>query len=146
MCLAPVTASVADLPLTRLRPDSPSYASISGIDEPERLVLRDPASWTEAWRRIHRRARPVPPVPDLDFEREMVVVAALGRQRSAGYSIRIERAWQAAEATVVLVREESPGPGCIVSSVLTSPIDIAVLPFREGAVEFNVESVVRDCP
>lgn len=123
----------------------PVFSQQSGIDEPENFVLRDEESWVKAWQRTHSRSRPIPPVPLVDFEREMIVVAALGRQRSGGYTIRVDRAYREGPATVVIVHAESPGEGCIVTNALTSPVDIARLPLSAEPVEIRLESISRDC-
>ncbi len=123
----------------------PVFSQQSGIDEPENIVLRDEEGWAKAWQRIQSRSRPVPPAPPVDFEREMIVVAALGRQRSGGYTIRIDRAYREGPATVVIVYAESPGEGCIVTNALTSPVDIARLPLSAEPVEIRVETTSRDC-
>jgi hypothetical protein len=141
----PAWAGEADLAVERLRPDAAAFTSSSGIDEPGTFVMRDAVEWASIWRRIHARRHPVPPLPEVDFEREMVVVAALGPKRTGGHTIRIERAWHDGTKVVVLVQEESPGAGCIVPQAFVSPVDIARLPASAGPVEFKVESTVRDC-
>lgn len=123
----------------------PVFSQMSGIDEPENFVVRDDEGWAKAWQRIQSRSRPVPPAPQVDFEREMIVVAALGRQRSGGFTIRVDRAYREGSATVVIVNAESPGEGCIVTNALTSPVDIAKLPRSAEPVEIRVETTSRDC-
>jgi hypothetical protein len=129
----------------RLRPDAPVFADSTGIDEAGQFLARNADEWTGLWARIQARRRPTPPRPEIDFDHDMIVVAALGRQRTGGYSIRIDRALREGGATVIVVRTESPGPGCIVPASLTSPVDVAKLPLTPGPVEFRVESSVRDC-
>jgi hypothetical protein len=75
----------------------------------------------------------------------MVVVAALGRRPSGGYAIRIDRAYEEGEKTVIVVQTESPAAGCVVLAAMTSPVDIARLPAPDGPVVFRVESTIRDC-
>ncbi len=123
----------------------PVFSQQSGIDEPENFVLRDPEGWATAWQRIQIRSRPAPAMPVVDFEREMIVVAALGRQRSGGYTIRVDRAYREGPKTVIIVQAESPGEGCIVTNALTSPVDIARLPLSAEPVEIRVESSPREC-
>ncbi|MGH8863702.1 MAG: protease complex subunit PrcB family protein [Burkholderiales bacterium] len=133
------------VPVARLRPDTISFTQTSGIDEPGQFVLRDADGWATVWQRIHGRSRPLPPVPAIDFDHEMVVVVALGRQQSGGYTIRVERAYLEGSTTVIIVREESPGEGCIVTDAITSPVDIATLPLSPEPVEFWFESGSRKC-
>jgi hypothetical protein len=144
--LVPLAVSSGEpVPVERLRPDRPAFTYNGGLDEPGQFVLRDGDEWASIWQRIHARSHPVPPLPEIDCGKEMVVVAALGQKRTGGYSIRIKFAWQEGAATIVLVQEESPGVGCIVPQAFVSPVDIARLPASAGPVEFKVESTVRDC-
>lgn len=134
------------IPVERLRPDTPVFTQNGGLDEAGQFVLRSAADWAASWQRIHARSRPVPPVPDVDFDHDMIVVAALGRQRSGGYAVRIDRAYREGDVTVIVVKEESPGAGCVVTSALTRPVDIAKLPLQPDPVRFQVESTTRECP
>jgi hypothetical protein len=131
--------------VSRLRPEIPAFTQNSGIDERKQFILHDAEQWTAAWKLIHGRSRPVPPEPVVDFDREMVVVAALGRQRSGGFTIRVDRAHLEGSTTVIIVREESPGEGCIVADAITSPLDIAILPLLPEPTEFRFEYESRTC-
>jgi len=144
-CVFSVRAATVDIPIERLRPDSSSYTLASTLEAAEQFVVRDPESWRALWARVHGRSRPAPPLPAMDFEREMVAVAALGRQRSGGYSVRIERAYREGSTTIIVVRQEQPGRGCIVPSSLTYPVDLARLPFNPGPVTFRIDVVTQDC-
>jgi hypothetical protein len=53
--------------LKRILPDVPP----SGLQE--HAVIRDRASWEEVWKGLHRNDPP--PLPEIDFRREMVVLA-----------------------------------------------------------------------
>jgi hypothetical protein len=141
----PASACGNLVPVERLRPDAPAYVQSSGIDEPRQSVLRDADGWAAIWQRIYGRSRPVPSVPFVDFEREMVVVVALGRQQSGGYAMRVDRAILEGATTVIVVHTESPGEGCIVTNALTSPVDIAKLPLLPDPVEFRFEASSRNC-
>ena len=59
----------------------------------ERVVVRDRPSWERYWAFFHRShvsASDRPPVEAVDFQTEMVIVAAMGSQRSTGYRITID--------------------------------------------------------
>ncbi len=134
-----------ELSLQRLRPDSTSYAFASGFEAAGQFVARDQAAWQALWQQVNARNSPAPALPAIDFDREMVLVAALGRRASGGHSLRFERAERAGAGIVVTIRQEQPGSGCIVPSALTFPVDIATVPRSSGPVSFKFESVTRDC-
>ena len=139
------SSDTVDLPVERLRPGPGSYSSHSAIEDAEQFIVRDPQSWSSAWARVQGRSHPVPPLPAIDFAQEMVAVAAIGRQRSGGFTVRIERAYWEGSSLVVAVHVERPGRGCIVPSDLTYPVDLARLARDAAPVSFRTEVVDRDC-
>ena len=134
------------LPIVRLRAEPYSFSYNSGLDQPGRIVVRDHSSWQALWAQIYRGYAPVPPVPAVDFSRDMLVVVALGLRSSGGYSILVDTANEARDSgLVVTVRSISPGPKCGVTAALTQPVDIARVPRRDGEVSFLERSEVHTC-
>jgi hypothetical protein len=126
-----------ELPLTRLRAEPYSFTFYSGLDSPQRLVVRDDASWQTLWNEIHSRGTPVPPVPAIDFSREMIVVAAMGTRSTGGYGILLESASEyGTDGIAISVLSISPGSNCGVTLAFTTPVDIARLPLHPGPVRF----------
>ena len=133
------------LQFTRLRSEPYSFTFNSGFDQPARLVIRDQAAWSAAWQKTFERSSPVPPVPDIDFDREVVVLVALGSHSTGGYSILIDGASATEDGTSVVVRSSAPGSSCGTTQAFTEPVDIARLPRRQGAVTFIERSEVHTC-
>ena len=125
-CSAAQTA-VAELQLRRLPPDVPVFTLNSGLDEATQRVLHSQQELDQLWQQLVGNRRPAPGVPVVDFTQDVVVVVGLGRQRSGGYSVQIDRVEQRGDALVVHARAVAPGRGCIVSSAMTSPADVALL-------------------
>jgi hypothetical protein len=144
--LAAESAAMSALTVERLRAEPYSFAYSSGLEDSARLVVRDREAWEALWRRIHQRQSPLPPTPAVDFARQMVVAAALGTRPSGGYSIFVDSARGAGDGAVVVVRSVSPGARCGVTGALTEPVDVALVPRREGAVTFEERSAVHECP
>ncbi len=118
----------------------------SGIQEPARQAVRDAAAWREAWSRLTARAGPPGAAPEVDFAREMVLVAALGQRRSGGYAIRIESVRAEGGELVASVVESSPGPRCGVTMALTAPADAVVVTRTSLPIRWTARQVVTDCP
>src|SRR5687768_12383862 len=59
-------------------PEPYSSPSCRGLGEPGRTAARDEPAGREVWAGIWRRHTPDPPLPHVDFAREMLVIAALG--------------------------------------------------------------------
>lgn len=111
----------------------------SGIESPLREVIREPAAWEDLWRRIHAGTSPVPPPPPVDFEREMLVVAALGTRMSGGFGISVTRVIAGEEGLRVTLRESCPPPGAMVTMALVQPVQVIRVPRADQPVVFELE-------
>jgi hypothetical protein len=128
------------MPVTRLRAEPYSFAGYSGLRQSERLVVRDAATWAAIWRNVTSA-----PLPSVDFDREMIVVAALGERPTGGFDIVVESATASGDALTVRIRTIAPGPSCITTDVLTQPVDVARLPRTADVVRFVDDASVVDC-
>src|SRR5687767_10102641 len=72
----------AEIPVVSIASESDSR-----FEEAERRVIRDTIQWAAVWARIYETRSPKPPLPAIDFSKEQVVVAALGKRPSSGYVI-----------------------------------------------------------
>ena len=137
--------SAEPLPVTRLRTEPFSFTYASGLTEPQRLLIRDQASWQQAWAAIWTRHSSQPAMPDVDFTREMIVLAALGERPTGGYGIFIDSAAAGSGRVTLRIRSVSPANGCGVTTALTQPVDIARLPRREGPAVFTDVQETQNC-
>jgi hypothetical protein len=141
---SPLREPGANIPVVRLRSEPYPFAFYSGLDKPDRIVIRDPVTWQIVWKKIWRRSSEVPPGPAIDFSSEMIVVAALGARPTGGYGILIDGANEIANGGIsVTIRSFSP-LNCLVTEAFTQPVDIARLPIG-GKVEFTERSEVHQC-
>ena len=133
-----------NIPVLRLRSEPYPFAFYSGLDKPDRIVIRDPVTWQMVWKKVWFGDSEVPPLPAVDFSSEMILVAALGARSTGGYGILIDGANEVGIGGVnVTIRSTSP-LNCLVTEAFTQPVDIARLPTR-GRVEFTERSEVHQC-
>ena len=124
----------------------------SGIWDQLRLVVRDREAWVDVWKRIHRLhpyrgpSPEPPPLPEIDFSREMVMVAAMGRRPSSGYAIIIDRAYvyERNYRLEVVVRSVE-NRKCGGFAIMTAPVDIVRLSRTDRTVIFRETEVVPEC-
>jgi len=135
------TETGTPLPVTRLRAEPYSFSYSSGFTDSTRLTIRDAGQWQQAWSVVWNQSS-VPPLPTVDFEHEMVVVAALGLRTG---NIFVDSAFQRTDRTVVVVRKESLGKNCGSAGVFYEPVDIARIPASTLPVTFREHSTVHDC-
>jgi hypothetical protein len=117
----------------------------SGMAQRERLVIRDGAAWADIWSRIASPFRPAPPVPAVDFDRNVVIVASMGAQGSSGYAITVDEVGITGGEARVSVTEVSPASGCIVLAEITDPVAVVVGPRFQGQPTFVERTSRHEC-
>jgi hypothetical protein len=133
------------VPIGRFRDGRSAFTSYSGLVDSIRVVVRDSTAWRELWQQINRPFFPPPTLPTVDFQREMVVVAALGARPNAGFDVVIEGAKEDSSGIEVNVRRSSPAAGCPVAAAVSQPVDLARLPASGRALRFRERSIVIPC-
>jgi hypothetical protein len=128
LAAAPASGPVAFVTVAR--------GAMSGLDQPSRRVVRTTAQWAALWKQHAGTAQPAAPRPAIDFKREAVIVVALGRRPSAGWSVEITRVEHLGAETVVHVRETRPPPDALTAQVLTQPHHFVRVPRPRGPVRF----------
>jgi hypothetical protein len=135
------TAPAAQTPELAFLP----YRTNSGIADRREVVVRDAAMWASLWPEIVGSQRPMPPLPPVDFAREMLLVASMGTRSSGGYTIAIDGLTLAGDTLLVAVSEQSPGRNCGVTEAITEPVALARVERSELPVRFRRSQEVTDC-
>jgi hypothetical protein len=141
---SPAGPSQTNLTVTRLAPNIRMPLD-SGIERETLSVIKDQAAWKALWDKIYANQSPAPPLPEVDFTKEMIVVAAAGQKPSSGYAMTVSSAVEANGEVTVSIDAVSPGAKCIGLTVITSPLDLARVTRRDSPVRFNVTRRTRDC-
>ena len=135
-----------EVPIVRLRAEPSSFTAFSGFRESSRLVIRDRDAWRSIWSKLYERTSPIPPMPEIDFANEVVVVAALGERGSGGFNVVFSGATENDSGGIdVTVRAASPGDRCAMLTVLTQPVDIARVPRVYSSIRFVERNEVVNC-
>ena len=130
--------------MTRLSTTPYSFSFYSGLGQPERLVIRDDATWHSVWASIWSGTTPTPTTPNVDFTKEMVILAALGSRSTGGYGIVVDSAMMTSTGLGVWIGTSSPGRQCITTQAFTSPVDIARIQRIDAPVDFiDVPKVIQ---
>ncbi len=120
-----------------------SYLS-GGISQRARLLIRNRDEFIEFWNQMMPVASEKPPLPEIDFSREMIIVAAMGKQPSR-YGILIDSACEVDNQLEVLVRSIKL-PTCGAEAGLPpEPVDIVRLPKTDLPVVFREIETTFDC-
>lgn len=119
-------------------------APTSGFTEGENLVLRNDSDLAAAWKTVHAGI-PGNPAPTVDLSRNMVVLLALGQRNTGGYTVRFDSLTSEGSGAVVHYTVTSPGPGCMTTQMITSPIDVVSVPRADGTIRFDKSDVTDRC-
>ncbi len=117
----------------------------SGIRDALRLVVRDAESWGRLWTDVAGPRTPPPDRPDVDFEQEMMIVAAVGMRGTGGYGIEIEEVYQEGARLVAVVVETSPGPDCMTTQAFSAPAVGVRVARSDLPVSFVERRVTLEC-
>jgi hypothetical protein len=117
---------------------------ICGLEKPLRQVVRNQDSWKRLWEEIFRPVEPVPERPQVDFEREMLIVVAMGTRRSGGFDITVQRITITDGFVDITVREIRPPPDSVVGMALTQPVEVVRLRRLSQRVVFHVTEETPD--
>jgi len=116
-----------------------------GISQRARLVIRDRDEFNKFWQELFRSISHKPALPEIDFSREMIIVAAMGQQPSSGYEVIIDSACEVDNRFEVLVRSTNFLKCGLQLGVVTEPVDIVRLPKTVLPVTFREIEVTSDC-
>jgi hypothetical protein len=151
---APAAVAPAEQPAQPVRPSAMRplaesahlFTSENGAaGEPGLRVVRDRAAWEAEWRAL-QAGLAAGPAPAVDFARDMVVVVAAGEQSSGGHRVRVDGTSPGPDGTLVVhVTRTAPGPGCMSTMAITSPVDVVRVPRAAGAVRANTRTVAEPC-
>jgi len=130
------------LPVVRLQQFPLHFSGLSATD---RLVIRSQAEWQAVWASVWQATSPPPPLPAIDFTREMIIVAPLGQQVTGGYDIYVDTAFETTSGVTIAIRSVVAGAGCPTLPVVTQPVDIARLPRRDGPIVFEERAQINQC-
>lgn len=115
-----------------------------GMSQRARLVIRNRAEFNELWNKITSTASDKPPLPEVDFSREMLIVAAMGQQPSR-YEIIIDSACEIDNQLEVSVRSTRFLTCGLQAGLPPETVDIVRLPKTDLPVVFRETEVTSDC-
>lgn len=109
--------------------------SDSGITVSSTVVVRDSLHWTSLWRDHTGGLLPAPPLPYIDFDRNIVVGIFLGQRPDRCRHARVERVILVDEGRLLVRWREETSGSC--ASGLSWPGAIVRIPFPDLPVRFE---------
>ena len=126
---------------------------VTGMPQRVGRIIRDSLTWRAAWDSVFARALSgaSPPLPAVEFSREMVVLVS-GGQREYGGRVGINGVFEGTGGLFVLVLDGFPEARCSVprqpgeDARLPTPVAIALVPRREASAQYLNRSGSLRCP
>lgn len=103
---------------------------VSGIRERTVVLARSRPEWERLWRQHTAGMQPPPEVPEVNFNREMVVAVFMGEQPTRGYGVQVAAVEETADTVYVQVEERFPAAGAKHPAMPVSPYHIVVVATR----------------
>ncbi len=110
-----------------------------------RAVAGDSATFRKVWTEAMTGAPEVRPAPQIDFKRNMVVVASMGSRPNTGFSITIDSVVERGSLVEVDVVLGGSGSLCIQGQAMTNPVDIVEVARSARMVAFHDRLVTVEC-
>jgi hypothetical protein len=116
-----------------------------GMERPLQRVLTSEAEWRAVWSEIQSRTRDETALPEIDWQRNMMLVIALGSRRSGGYAVVFGSIYESNAEIRVEVYEMMPGEDCVVTTGVTYPMGYALIRRTEKPVRIVLSKASTSC-
>ena len=83
--------------------------------------------------------------PSIDFEKNVVLLVALGQKTSGGHTIKVSSVVETKDSTIVNILKTSPGKSCMTAEVITYPYQIVQIEKPIKNIQFSAIEKVIDC-
>jgi hypothetical protein len=109
-------------------------------------VVEDSSTWAATWAQIWANDSEPPALPAVDFSTSSLLVAWMGDRPTGGYQVAVTSVTETTGVVSANVLWTSPGSGCGLLEVVTSPIVVVSIPHRDPAsVQFAVSQTTHTC-
>lgn len=120
--------------------------SHSGVKEHEYHDLHNAKDFQTWWSKAYSTYSDVPPLPTVDFTKNMVIAAFMGEKTHGGYTLRVENVEQTLDAYNVKIKISIPGNNCRASQDIVQPFEFVVVPNNNGVfINWNEEQTNKIC-
>jgi hypothetical protein len=108
------------------------YDDVGAFTDSVRLIVDDPDTWKDVWRRATSRQASTPPTPQVDFGRQVVLVVAAGRMKT-GDEIHVDSVGTLEGRVRAVVRTRAQ---CGAYPATAYPFEIVRIPKSTMPVQF----------
>lgn len=119
----------------------------SGITGRRAEVITRETRWVQVWEEITSRQSPKPALPSVNWESQVLILAALGETGDACKDVEIERVERTSGALVVSILDKNPAPNCNPCPPVTAqPVHVVAVPRAAAGATYNWRLFTITCP
>lgn len=116
----------------------------SGIRTPRAELISRADIWQRTWDEIMSDGRsPKPAIPAVDFDRNILIFAALGQTADSCKGIAVERVERRGGELLVSIKETRPPASCSCPPVVVNPVHVVSIPRAAAGVVFERRTVTE---
>lgn len=148
----PITEIWKLLPISKHSPivgeisfESVARGFYSGHEQDEYYRITDNKEWQKIWKKTYSNVSPEPILPEIDFEKDMILAVFAGEFSSGGHSIEIGSIQEYERDVQVSIKLESPSISCSTTAALTQPFDIVKIEKTDKEIRFINKNVENRC-
>lgn len=120
-------------------------ASGRKISKVQLFVFKSFGKFESFWAQHHANRSPLPPLPKIDFDKEMATVVLDVQHSSGGYSVEVKELSETPDQLIVTATKSSPGSSCMLTQAFTQPYHIIKIVKSNKPVTLSLQEVVKDC-
>ena len=109
------------------------------------VEIRSFKELTAVWVRLFSKYDRKPPLPNIDYENNMLIAVILGERNNGGYSIKTKSILETKRNISITTEEEKPGNTCLTNSVMTYPFQLIEIPKTDKEITFTKTVKVNEC-
>ena len=103
----------------------------------QEVVIRDASAWAEFWAKHKQHLLPQPPLPRVDFSRQMVVGIVLPGRPNGCYAVAIDKIEQETTGLAVSYKETTPPRDAMCSMAIVWPVHLVKTARTDSTVVFR---------
>lgn len=119
--------------------------SNSGYTKKDRIAIRNKQDFQEMWNNLYINYSEKPPLPDVDFNKSIVIGVFFGEYTNGGGAISVKSVEEYDTMIMVKVEEITPGHNCVTTDVMTQPYQIIQIPKVSLPINYTTANTVRNC-
>lgn len=118
----------------------------SGIhpDTQQLVVIHNADDWQAFWAK-HNTVSPPPPLPKVDFTKNMVITLIDTDQPNSGYALSLDKIEQHGHELWVYATRDQPAPTCMNLGMVAQPFVFVTLPKTTGKPKLIFSTQMYDC-